>query len=154
MKGEVIGINSNKIGGSAIEGMGYAIPISNAKPIIEDLMSRETKDKVEQEKKGYLGISGLDVTSDVSAMYGMPEGVFVTQVYEGGAKSAGMLKGDIIVGFEGSKIRTMEDLQGYLEYYEMGETVEVTVQRGNAGGYEEITLQIMLGAQSTIQQNP
>lgn len=151
MKGEVIGINSNKIGGSAIEGMGYAIPISNAKPIIEDLMSRETKDKVEQEKKGYLGISGLDVTSDVSAMYGMPEGVFVTQVYEGGAKSAGMLKGDIIVGFEGSKIRTMEDLQGYLEYYEMGETVEVTVQRGNAGGYEEITLQIMLGAQSTIQ---
>ena len=154
MKGEVIGINSNKIGGSAIEGMGYAIPISNAKPIIEDLMSRETKDKVEQEKKGYLGISGLDVTSDVSAMYGMPEGVFVTQVYEGGAKSAGMLKGDIIDGFEGSKIRTMEDLQGYLEYYEMGETVEVTVQRGNAGGYEEITLQIMLGAQSTIQQNP
>ena len=154
MKGEVIGINSNKIGGSAIEGMGYAIPISNAKPIIEDLMSRETKDKVEQEKKGYLGISGLDVTSDVSAMYGMPEGVFVTQVYEGGAKSAGMLKVDIIVGFEGSKIRTMEDLQGYLEYYEMGETVEVTVQRGNAGGYEEITLQIMLGAQSTIQQNP
>lgn len=154
MKGEVIGINSNKIGGSAIEGMGYAIPISNAKPIIEELMSRETKDKVEKAKKGYLGISGLDVTSDVSAMYGMPEGVFVTQVYEGGAKSAGMLKGDIIVGFEGSKIRTMEDLQGNLEYYEMGETVEIIVQRGNAGGYEEITLQIMLGAQSTIQQNP
>lgn len=154
MKGEVIGINSNKIGGSAIEGMGYAIPISNAKPIIEELMSRETKDKVEKAKKGYLGISGLDVTSDVSAMYGMPEGVFVTQVYEGGAKSAGMLKGDIIIGFEGSKIRTMEDLQGNLEYYEMGETVEIIVQRGNAGGYEEITLQIMLGAQSTIQQNP
>lgn len=154
MKGEVIGINSNKIGGSAIEGMGYAIPISNAKPIIEELMSRETKDKVEKAKKGYLGISGLDVTSDVSAMYGMPEGVFVTQVYEGGAKSAGMLKGDIIVGFEGSKIRTMEDLQGNLEYYEMGETVEIIVQRGNIGGYEEITLQIMLGAQSTIQQNP
>lgn len=154
MKGEVIGINSNKIGGSAIEGMGYAIPISNAKPIIEELMSRETKDKVEKAKKGYLGISGLDVTSDVSAMYGMPEGVFVTQVYEGGAKSAGMLKGDIIVGFEGSKIRTMEDLQGNLEYYEMGETIEIIVQRGNAGGYEEITLQIMLGAQSTIQQNP
>ncbi|MBQ9989608.1 MAG: trypsin-like peptidase domain-containing protein [Lachnospiraceae bacterium] len=154
VQGEVIGINSNKIGGSAIEGMGYAIPISSAKPIIEELMSRETRDKVDEAKKGYLGISGLDVTSDVSAMYGMPEGVFVTQVYEGGAKTAGMVKGDIIVGFEGNTVKNMEDLQGCLEYYEMGETVEVIVQRGNAGGYEEITLQIVLGMQSTVQTHP
>lgn len=154
VKGEVIGINSNKIGGSAIEGMGYAIPISSAKPIIEELMSRETRDKVDEAKKGYLGISGLDVTSDVSAMYGMPEGVFVTQVYEGGAKTAGMVKGDIIVSFEGNTVRNMEDLQGYLEYYEMGETVEVIVQRGNAGGYEEQSLQIVLGMQSTAQTQP
>lgn len=154
MKGEVIGINSNKIGGTAIEGMGYAIPISNARPIMEELMSRETKDKVDEAKKGYLGISGLDVASDVSAIYGMPEGVFVTQVYEGGAKAAGMLKGDIIIGFEGNKVTTMKDLQGYLEYYEMGETVAIVVQRNNAGGYEEITLQVILGKQSTVQQNP
>ena len=154
VKGEVIGINSNKIGGSAIEGMGYAIPISNARPILEELMSRETKDKVDEAKKGYLGISGLNVTSDVSGMYGMPEGVFVTQVYAGGAKAAGMLKGDIIVSFEGNKVTTMQDLQGYLEYYEMGETVEVVVQRSNAGGYEEIALQVILGTQSTIQPNP
>lgn len=152
VKGEVIGINSNKIGGSVVEGMGYAIPISNAKPIIEELMSRETRDKVDESRKGFLGITGLDVTSDVSAMYGMPEGVFVTNIYEGGAKMAGMLKGDIIIRFEGNAIRNMRDLQGYLDYYEMGETVEIVVQRGNAGGYEEVKLQIVLGRQSKTQQ--
>ena len=148
VKGEVVGINSNKIGGSTIEGMGYAIPISNAKPIIEELMSRETKDKVAEARKGYLGISGLNVTSDVSTMYGMPEGVYVAQVYEGGAFSAGMLKGDIITAFDGSSVKTMQDLQEYLEYYEIGETVLVTIQRPNAGGYVEHTLLVTLGAQT------
>lgn len=151
VKGQVIGINSNKIGGSTIEGMGYAIPISNAKPIIEELMNRETKDKVDTAKKGYLGISGLNVTSDVSSMYGMPEGVYVAQVYQGGAANAGMLKGDIITAFDGSSVKTMEDLQGYLEYYEVGETVTVTIQRPNAGGYVEHTLLVTLGIQT---QNP
>ncbi len=148
VKGEVIGINSNKIGGSTIEGMGYAIPISNAKPIIEELMNRETKDKVDTAKKGYLGISGLNVTSDVSTMYGMPEGVYVAQVYQGGAANAGMLKGDIITAFDGNSVNTMEDLQGYLEYYEVGETVTVTIQRPNAGGYVEHTLLVTLGVQT------
>ena len=129
VRGEVVGINSNKIGGSTIEGMGYAIPISNARPIIEELMNRETKDKVDAAKKGYLGISGLNVTTDVSTMYGMPEGVYVAQVYNGGAYEAGILKGDIITAFDGSSVRTMEDLQGYLEYYEAGESVMVTIQR-------------------------
>lgn len=152
VNGEVIGINSNKIGGSVVEGMGYAIPISNARPIIEELMTRETKDKVDEAKKGYLGISGLNVTSEVSAMYGMPEGVFVTQVYDGGAGAAGMLKGDIITGFEGNSVGSMEDLLGYLEYYEVGETVEVTIQRGNAGDYQEVVLQVVLGAQSTASR--
>ncbi len=148
VRGEVVGINSNKIGGSTIEGMGYAIPISNAKPIIEELMNRETKDKVDEAKKGYLGISGLNVTSDVSTMYGMPEGVYVAQVYSGGAYEAGMLKGDIITAFDGSSVRTMEDLQGYLEYYEIGEKVLVTIQRPNAGGYIEQKLLVTLGAQT------
>lgn len=148
VKGEVVGINSNKIGGSTIEGMGYAIPISNAKPIIEELMSRETKDKVAEARKGYLGISGLNVTYDVSTMYGMPEGVYVAQVYEGGAFDAGMLKGDIITAFDGSSVKTMQDLQEYLEYYEIGETVLVTIQRPNAGGYVEHTLLVTLGAQT------
>ena len=154
VNGEVIGINSNKIGGSVVEGMGYAIPISNARPIIEDLMSRETRDKVEAVKKGYLGISGLNVSSEVSKMYGMPEGVFVTQVYENGAaQAAGILKGDIIVGFEGNEISLMQDLVEYLEYYEAGETVNITVQRGNAGYYEEVKLQVVLGTQSSIPNN-
>lgn len=147
MKGEVIGINSNKIGGSTIEGMGYAIPISTAKPIVQELMIRETKDKVDAAKKGYLGISGLNVTEDVVRMYGMPKGVYVTQVNEGGAKKAGMLKGDIITSFDGSSVGSMEDLQGYLEYYEAGETVMVTVLRSSSGEYAEMNLLITLGAQ-------
>lgn len=146
VRGEVVGINSNKIGGNAIEGMGYAIPISNAKPIIEELMNRETKDKVDAAKKGYLGISGLNVTIDVSTMYGMPEGVYVAQVYQGGAYEAGIMKGDIITAFDGSSVRTMEDLQGYLEYYEIGEKVLVTIQRPNAGGYVEQQVLVTLGA--------
>jgi len=146
VRGEVVGINSNKIGGSTVEGMGYAIPISNAKPIIEELMNRETKDKVAESKKGYLAISGLDVTSDVSAMYDMPEGVYVAQVYNGAAYKAGILKGDIITAFDGSSVRTMKDLQGYLEYYEIGENVMVTIQRPNAGGYIEQQILVTLGA--------
>jgi len=146
VKGEVIGINSNKIGGSAIEGMGYAIPISSAEPIIENLMLRETKDKVAAEKKGYLGISGINVTSDVASMYGMPQGVYVTQVYDGtAAAAAGMLNGDIITGFEGSGVGSMEDLQGYLEYYEIGESAEVTIMRASNGKYKEMTLTVVLG---------
>ena len=147
VRGEVVGINSNKMGGSAIEGMGYAIPISKAKPIIEELMSRETRDKVAIDKKGYLGISGLDVTSEVSSMYGMPLGVYVAQVYEGGAGKAGMMKGDIITGFDGNKVSSMEELQGYLEYYEIGSTVLVTVERPTSGGYMEQTLLVTLTKQ-------
>ena len=153
VKGEVIGINSNKIGGSAIEGMGYAIPISSAEPIIENLMLRETKDKVAEENKGYLGISGINVTSDVAKMYGMPQGVYVTQVYEGtAAADAGMLNGDIITGFEGSGVGSMEDLQGYLEYYEIGESVEVTVMRTSGGEYKETVLTVVLG--EAVQTEP
>ena len=150
VRGEVVGINSNKIGGSTIEGMGYAIPISNAKPIIEELMNRETKDKVDVAKKGYLGISGLNVTQDVSSMYGMPVGVYIAQVYNGGAANAGMQKGDIITAFDGSSVSTMEDLQGYLEYYEVGETVVVTIQRPEGGEYVEHKLLVTLTAQTQI----
>ncbi len=153
VKGEVIGINSNKIGGSAIEGMGYAIPISSAEPIIENLMLKETKNKVDEAKKGYLGITGINVTSDVASMYGMPEGVYITQVYEGtAAANAGMQNGDIIIGFEGSTVGSMEDLQGYLEYYEIGETVEVTIMRTSGGRYEEQIVTVVLG--EAVQSNP
>ena len=146
MKGEVIGINSNKIGGSAVEGMGYAIPISAASPIIADLMLKETKNKVAEEERGYLGISGISVTPEVSEAYGMPEGVYIAQVYEGtAAAAAGLQKGDIITVFDGDKITSMDTLQKELEFYAKGQTVEVTVMTVGEGGYREKTVELTLG---------
>lgn len=146
LKGEVIGINSNKIGGSVVEGMGYAIPISAAKPIIADLMMKETKTKVAEEERGFLGISGISVTEEVSSAYGMPEGVYVAQVYEGTAASqAGLKKGDIIVSFDGEEISSMEELQRLLEYYAKGDTVEMKIMTLGSGGYHNKTVSITLG---------
>ncbi|MDE5597591.1 MAG: trypsin-like peptidase domain-containing protein [Lachnospiraceae bacterium] len=146
IKGEVIGINSNKIGGSVIEGMGYAIPISAASPIIADLMLRETKSKVAEEERGFLGISGISVTAEVASTYGMPEGVYIAQVYEGtAAAAAGLQKGDIINSFDGIKITSMDELQKLLEYYAKGDTVDLKVMTIGAGGYRSKTVTITLG---------
>lgn len=146
ISGEVIGINSNKIGGSVVEGMGYAIPISAASPIIADLMLRETKNKVAEDERGYLGISGISVTTDVSSTYGMPEGVYVAQVYDGTAASAaGLEKGNIITSFDGVKIKSMDELQKLLEYYAKGDTVDLTVMVISNGGYRSKTVSITLG---------
>ncbi len=148
VKGEVIGINSNKIGGSVVEGMGYAIPISSAKPIIEDLMSKTTKgEKVAEGEKSYLGISGVNVTEEVSQMYGMPKGVYVGQVYEGtAAQKAGLVKGDIITKFDGSSVSSMEELQSMMEYYAAGTEVEITIQQGSPNGYQEKKVTVTLGS--------
>lgn len=146
IKGEVIGINSNKIGGSVIEGMGYAIPISAASPIIAELMLKETKNKVAEDERGFLGISGISVTSEVSSAYGMPEGVYIAQVYEGtAADAAGLVKGDIITEFDGEKVSSMDELQTILEYYAKGDTVEITVMSIGNGGYRSKTVSITLG---------
>lgn len=146
MKGEVIGINSNKIGGSVVEGMGYAIPISAAKPIIEDLMLRETRAKVSEDNKGYLGISQLTVVDQMAEDYGMPKGVYVSQVYEGtGAEAAGIVRGNIITEFDGNKITSSEDLLRVMEYYSVGDTVEVTVMQGSPGGWESKSVMVTLG---------
>lgn len=146
IKGEVIGINSNKIGGSVIEGMGYAIPISAASPIIAELMLKETKNKVAEDERGFLGISGISVTSEVSSAYGMPEGVYIAQVYDGTAASAaGLVKGDIITEFDGESVSSMEELQTILEYYAKGDTVEMTVMTVGNGGYHSRTVSITLG---------
>lgn len=145
-KGEVIGINSNKIGGAAVEGMGYAIPISAAKPIIEELMNRETRTKVDAENVGYLGISGVSVTTDAANVYGMPEGVFVAKVYEGtGAHAAGVTQGSIITKLNGIEIAAMEDLSEILQYYEKGDSVELTIMQPGIEGYEEKTVTVVLG---------
>lgn len=144
--GEVIGINSNKIGGSSIEGMGYAIPITTASPIIADLMERKTRNKVADSDIGYLGISPQDVTDQISLLYGMPKGVYVTSVQEGSAaEAAGMVKGDVITKFDGSRITCFADLETTLQYYASGDTVKVTVMRPESGEYAERELTLTLG---------
>ena len=149
VKGEVIGINSNKIANYVIEGMGYAIPITTAKPIIEELMQHETRKKVSDSERSFLGISGTDVTSDVSETYDMPKGVYVAQVLENSAaESAGLLKGDIITAFDGDTISSMSQLQGILEYYAAGSNVELTIMRHEAGSYQEQKVTVTLGAKS------
>lgn len=147
IKGEVIGINSNKIGGSAVEGMGYAIPISDAQPIIENLMTKETRLKVEESSKGYLGITGIDVVAEYSQLYGMPMGVYVSSVTEGtGAYEAGLIKGDIITALNGEEVKSMDDLKNELSYYTAGTTVELTIMQGSPTGYQAKTVNVTLGA--------
>lgn len=141
--GEVIGINSVKYSDTDVEGIGYAIPISTAMPIIEDLI---TKEKVDESDSAYLGIAGVDVTSDVSQTYNMPTGVYVAQVTGGSAaEQAGIQKGDIITGFDGKEISSMEDLSMKLQYYKAGTTVDVTLQRASNGEYVEQTISVTLG---------
>ena len=150
MKGEVIGINSNKIGGSAVEGMGYAIPISDVKPIIENLMNKQPK--VDEDKRGYLGITGVDVKADYSELYDLPKGVYVSSVVEGAAADqAGIMRGYIITARNGEEIESMLELKEELTYYAAGDTVELSVMKMMSQGYEEDTVSVTLGKQSTIQ---
>ena len=147
MNGEVIGINSNKIGGTAVEGMGYAIPITSASPIIADLMERQTRTKVAEDEVGYIGISLKEVTSQISQMYNMPEGIYVVSVEEGSAAAnAGIMKGDIITKFDGSSISSYSDLQKMLQYYAAGDSVTITVQRPQNGEYVSVELNLTLGS--------
>ena len=149
MNGEVIGINSNKIGGTAVEGMGYAIPITSASPIIADLMERQTRTKVAEDEVGYIGISLSlqEVTSQISQMYNMPEGIYVVSVEEGSAAAnAGIMKGDIITKFDGSSISSYSDLQKMLQYYAAGDSVTITVQRPQNGEYVSVELNLTLGS--------
>ena len=153
MNGEVIGINSNKIGGTTVEGMGYAIPITSASPIIADLMERQTRTKVAEDEIGYIGISLQEVTSQISQMYNMPEGIYVVSVEEGSAAdNAGIMKGDIITKFDGSSITSYSDLQKTLQYYAAGDSATVTVQRPQNGEYVSIELSLTLGSRPASQK--
>ena len=148
--GEVIGINSAKINSSAVEGMGFAIPISDASDVIQNLMNKETRSKVSDEERGYLGIKGYDVSEEGAQMYNMPTGVYVKEVMSGGgAEKAGLTKGSIITGFEGSSISGMSSLQEQLQYYKAGEEVTLTVQIPDKNGeYTEKDIKVTLGKKS------
>lgn len=151
-KGEVIGINSNKIGGSTVEGMGYAIPISDAKPIIEELMQKETRLKVDEANKGVLGITGVNVEAQYSEVYGIPMGGYVSSVTDNsGAAAAGLVRGDIITAINGETVETMEELKEEMNYYKAGDVVTLTIMQGSPTGYQSKDVQVTLGKQMNAQ---
>ena len=153
MQGELIGINSAKLASTEVEGMGYAIPVSTASPIIEELMTRTTRAKVSEDQASAIGISGQTVDSNTSKTYGIPQGVYVAEVNEGSAaEKAGIQVGSIITKFDGTSIESIEDLKNQLTYYAAGETVEMTVKVANNGEYVEKTVVITLDKAQSEQQ--
>lgn len=158
-KGELIGINSVKFISEDVEGMGYAIPISDVESIIGELMNKVTRDKVEDVDKGYLGITGVDVTEEAAESYNMPKGAYVSTVVEGAAaEQAGIQQGDIITKLDGTSVSGYDQLKDALSYYSAGETIPITVQRMEGSEYVEKTFDITLstsiqaGVQSETQR--
>lgn len=149
--GEVIGINSSKLVGDSVEGVGYAIPISDVSDLIENLMNQETKTKVAEADQGAIGIKGMSVSTEYSQQLNMPEGVHVSEVTKGGgAEKAGMTRGCIITGINGTTVSSMDDLQEQLQYYAKGDEVELTIQVPQSNGeYQEQSVTVILGAKQT-----
>lgn len=151
VRGEVIGINSNKIAGmtsdgATIEGMGYAIPISSASPIIKNLMEYQAKNKVSEEEKGYMGITMQEISEQAIRMYNMPQGVFVYDIERGfPAQKAGIHKGDIIVKLDGFTITSISDIQNAMQYFAAGDTATITVKRAVNGEYETLDFEVTFG---------
>lgn len=150
MYGEVIGINSAKISASGVEGMGYAIPITDVENIIDELMVKKTRKVVDENKQGFLGITGRDVSSAVSESFGIPMGVYVDSVTKGlGAEKAGIKKGYIICAFDGYTITSIAQLQDRLTYYSAGEEVDVLVKiPSGENGYKEKIIKVKLSNKS------
>ena len=156
VNGNVIGINEAKLSNSVVEGMGYAIPISRAREIIDGLMNQSTKTKIDENERGYLGISGVDVTSEISEQYNMPRGVYIAKVGSGlAADNAGITAKSIITSFDGQSVQTMEQLQSLMQYYKIGDTVDVVIQKPveNGYGYEEQTCHVTLGGNMSMNTN-
>ena len=149
--GEVVGINSSKLVGDSVEGVGYAIPISDVSDLIENLMNQETKTKVAEADQGAIGIKGMSVSTEYSQQLNMPEGVYVSEVTKvGGAEKAGMTRGCIITGINGTTVSSMDDLQEQLQYYAKGDEVELTIQVPQSNGeYQEQSVNVTLGAKQT-----
>lgn len=149
MKGEIIGINSSKYSDTTVEGMGYAIPITAVQDRLDDLMNRQTREKVDESEKGYLGISCATVSSDVSEAYGIPEGVLVTDVAsKSAAEKAGIKANYVITKIDGQSISSAEELTEKLNYYAVGETVPITYEYLKDDAYVEKTVDV------TLMENP
>ncbi|MCM1120601.1 MAG: trypsin-like peptidase domain-containing protein [bacterium] len=145
INGEVIGINSSKIGGVNVDGIGFAIPISAARPIIENLMTKETRFKVAEGETGYMGVT-MQAMREEHAYLGIPDGMLVTDVEKGSpADIGGILRGDVITRFEGERIENYEDLQEVMQYYGPDAKVTVVVKRLLNGSYEDVELELTLG---------
>ena len=147
MSGQLVGINSAKYSDTSVEGMGYAIPVDDVVDIIENLMNRQVRtEKAAEGEQGFLGISGQDVTSEVSQAYDMPKGVYITSVETGSAaERAGLQKGDIITKFDGTSVSALADLKEQIAYYKTGEQVEITYSTQENGQYVEKTATVTLG---------
>lgn len=153
MKGELIGINSAKFASELVEGMGYAIPIATAQPILDNLMNRETRE-LAGDKAGYLGVSVKDVSEEAAEYYGIPKGAYIDSTEENGAAAnAGMHQGDIITKFDGISITNASDLSKMIAYYKKGEEVEVTYMRADNGEYKEQTVTVTLTDSKQVQES-
>ena len=155
MKGELIGINSAKYASAEVEGMGYAIPVATAQPILDNLMTRETREVVSEDEAGYLGVSVQDVSEEASSYYGIPSGAYLAAVEENGAAAkAGIKQGDIITKFDGLSISSASELKSTIAYYKEGETVDVVYMRANNGEYEDHTVSVTLAkSEAAAKQN-
>ncbi len=149
MKGEVVGINSAKLASTEVEGMGYAIPVSRASSIISTLMNESTLTKVAENERGTLGITATTVPASVTEAYGIPTGVYVSEVTEGsGAQAAGLRRGDVITALDGRSVTDVSQLQELLQYYKAGQTVNLTVQSITDNAYAEKTVSLTLSGQA------
>lgn len=145
MEGEVVGINSAKLASTEVEGMGYAIAISDVTDILQNLMNETSRDKLDDSEHGVLGIEGSSVSSEAVQMYGIPAGVFVKKVTEGGAADkAGLKANSVITEFNGKTVSSTDQLIEYLSYYEPDEEVELTVQVPHGTSYKEETVKVTL----------
>ena len=156
MNGELIGINEAKTAssstGTAVDNIGFAIPIDKAEKSLQQLMNLTTREKVDASQASYLGIAGQDVSEEAKELYGIPSGVVVAEVVENGpADEAGVKKGDILTELDGRSIGSMEQLQDVLQYYAAGETVDIVIQRSDNGSYQDQTLSITLGSAADAQ---
>ena len=146
VRGEVVGINSSKIADYATEGMGYAIPISTAEPILKDLMEKKTKPSQKNDSATYLGISGMAVTGELLEKYDIKEGIYITQVFDHTpAKEAGIHKGDILLEIDGYTVGKMSDLTEVLSYYKVGDKVAAKLMTRTNDGYQPYETTVTLG---------